>query len=458
MSAATAFGWIGFCLNVIVANLIAHGLWSVYSKRTQIQWSARHFDQLYYALIWSILFVLIERNLQLMGGILELFEMDFVVRWWLNNLFGTTFLGLFLLRAWIVHYDYSSGMALANLVSNPDLQEEQKAHLQWFLDNKRNYGSPKYMTRFTLAMVLIVNFFLLLWSLIAETSFVYGMVFIYAVLIITAIGITRHITLLDDNFFIRQEILLEFRLFAIMFIVGGILIIFGPPMGWNWAGFFLIELSVLCILGMCFVSTYWVMRRTYSVGLDSVNGATEIKLPSGSPPLSLALRDRKATTSFIRHLVNEVSVENIFFLSDIMAYKKAFTLNNKLKSIEGFQCSVGTQLARLIYRRTFTHYAWAISKTYIDGTSSLYVTAISDEQRFDVTEKLEDKDPAQEKDGGQPLYQGLQTIFDEVADEVYEELRKAYNRFAYTKSFEKIMNLKGGGIGGQRMLTVTKKK
>ena len=79
MSTETVFGWIGFAVNVIVANLIAHGLWSVYSKKNLIQWSARHFDQLYYALIWSILFVLVERNVQLCGGILGLFDMSLPV-------------------------------------------------------------------------------------------------------------------------------------------------------------------------------------------------------------------------------------------------------------------------------------------------------------------------------------------------------------------------------------------
>lgn len=97
-STETVFGWIGFAFNVIVANLIAHGLWSVYSKKNLIQWSARHFDQLYYALIWSILFVLVERNIQLCGGILNLFEFSIPVRWFLNNLFGIGFLSLFLLR------------------------------------------------------------------------------------------------------------------------------------------------------------------------------------------------------------------------------------------------------------------------------------------------------------------------------------------------------------------------
>jgi len=439
-SAETVFGWIGFALNVIIANLIAHGAWSVYSKKRLIQWSARHFDQLYYALIWSVLFVLVERNIQLCGGILELFEFSFVARWLLNNIFGTTYLALFLLRAWLVHFDFHSGVALANLVSNPDLKDHQREHLQWFLDNKRNYGSPKYLTRFTIAMVVIINLFMLGWSLISEVTFVYAMIFLYAVLIVVSIGITRHITLLDDNFFIRQEILMEFRIFAGMFIIGGILIIFGPPMGWNWAGFFLIELSVMTILGMCFVSTYWVMRKTYSVGLDSVTGIPNISLPSGAPPLSLALRDRKATTEFIKHLVNEVSVENIFFLSDVMAYKKSFVRINKLRSIgNGFQCEVSTQLARLIYRRTFTHYAWAISKTYIDGSSSLYVTAISDQSRDDVTEKLEEKDPNDEKQSpSQQIYEELQIVFDDCATEVFEELKKAYARFAYTKQFARI--------------------
>jgi len=203
--------------------------------------------------------------------------------------------------------------------------------------------------------------------------------------------------------------------------------------------FFLIELSVICVLTMCFIATYWVMRKTYSVGLDSVNGIPKLSLPPGSPPLSLALRDRKATTEFIRHLVNEVSVENIFFLSDVMAYKKSFVRINKLRNLgNGFKCEVGAQLARLIYRRTFTHYAWAISKTYVDGSSSLYVTAITDSTRDDITDRLEDKDPNNENDANIELYQELQNIFDDPATEVYAELKKSYIRFAYIPQFQRI--------------------
>ena len=93
-------GWLGFAFNVIVANLTIHGLWSISSqkRRNLIQWSSRHFDQLFYALMWSILFVLIERNIQLLGGILAYFTMSLQVRWFLNNLFSIGFLSLWLLR------------------------------------------------------------------------------------------------------------------------------------------------------------------------------------------------------------------------------------------------------------------------------------------------------------------------------------------------------------------------
>merc|ERR1712087_984688 len=122
-----------------------------------------------------------------------------------------------------------------------------------------------------------------------------------------------------------------------------------------------------------------------------------------------------------------------------MGFKRTFVEKGKLRAIgNGFECSVSTNLARLIYRRTFTHYAWAISKTYIDGSSSLYVTAINDATRDDITDRLEDKDPNNENDGNVELYQELQNIFDDPATEVYAELKKSYIRFAYTPQFERI--------------------
>jgi len=304
-------------------------------------------------------------------------------------------------------------------------------------------------------MVLILNLFMFGWSLISQATFVYFVMFLYAALVLVSIGITRHITLLDDSFFIRQELLMEFRAFASMFVVGGVLIVFGPAMGWTLCGFLLIELSVACILCMCFIATYYVTKQCFIAGLDSVNGPIEVGLASSAPPLAIALADSKATTEFIRHLVNEVSVENIFFLSDIMAYKRTFVDTQKLSSMgNGFECAVATNLARLIYRRTFTHYAWAIAKTYVDGSSSLYVTAISDEVRQRICDSLETKDPSIElsddEKESEELLQELLCVFDEAANEVYDQLKRSYARFGYSEQFAKVAK----NFGGDKMLLI----
>ncbi len=141
-----------------------------------------------------------------------------------------------------------------------------------------------------------------------------------------------------------------------------------------------------------------------------------------------------------------------------MAYKKSFVRINKLRSLgNGFKCEVGTQLARLIYRRTFTHYAWAISKTYIDGSSSLYVTAINDGNREEVTDKLEEQDPTREQteDGSKliQLLEELQNAFDDCATDVYEELKKSYARFAYTPQFARINIRRAVPAAGQQRQT-----
>jgi len=434
---------------------ISQGLWGIYSKRGLIQWSARHFEQVQYALVWSIAFVLIERNIQLCGGILDLFSLSFAARWCLNNVFGTGFLSLFLLRAWLVHFDYHSGVALTNLKGPHSLDamtDEQRAHWQWFLDNKRanTYGAPKYVQRFTFAMVCGVNLFLFGWSLLSETSFIYGMVAIWAALIIVAIGITRHLTLIDDHFFIREEMLLEFRCLALLFMIGGIVIILGPAMGWDIAGFILIELSVLCIAAMCGVATFWTMRKTVAAGLDSVSGAPKMDLPPNSPLLSVVLRDAKAVPLLLAHLVQELSVENLFFLADVMEFKKVFVSRNVKVGDEGFSCAYPRNLARLHFRRTFTEYAWAISKTYVDGGSALYVTAISEHLREGIMDSLADREVEDEEKQRelQSLLEELHTVFDDAAAEVFEQVTRAYSRFAHTPAFEglKALRLQSGKV------------
>ena len=72
----------------------------------------------------------------------------------------------------------------------------------------------------------------------------------------------------------------------------------------------------------------------------------------------------------------------------------------------------------------------------------LYVTAITQNTRDATTEDLEDKDPNDEKksDGSQQeLFNSLQQVFDRAAEEVYNQLKQSYARFAYTPQFQRVL-------------------
>lgn len=447
-------GYLGFALNIILCNVLAHGIYKVYAKRNSIGWSARHFEPLFVTIVWSLLYIGIERNLQIFGGIIGSFNLEFVPAWFLNNLFSIGFLALYIQRAWLIHYDYHSGVALYNLVTNPGLDDERREHLQWFIDNKTNYGSPKYLFRFTIIVVFTINFFLIGWSAISEKTFVYGCIALYSILIFIAMGVTSKLTKLDDNFFIRKELLVEFRLFAICFLFSGILVMFGPGIGWDYASFFFVEISVIACFSMGFVATYWVLGQTEKYGLDEDIHSLNYELPPNTPPINLLFSDASATKLFIQHLCREVSVENIFFLADVMGYKKSFEKysHTKIESVTGFSCAVPVTLARLMFRRTFTHYAWAISKTYVDGSSAFYVTAITDNARSKCIEFFEDQNPGIEKKRAADYehYVKLQNGFDSVAQEVYNAIKASYVRFAQSEEFKSI-EWKGQMVGSKNM-------
>jgi hypothetical protein len=264
---------------------------------------------------------------------------------------------------------------------------------------------------------------------------------------------------LDDDFFIREEITLTFKVFCAFFVVGAVIAVFGVFIGWDLCVFIIVELSVICTFIICFISTFWVLRKTRLSQLDSSANANEpvtFELPAGTIPMESALRDRKVTTEFIKHLVNELNVENIFFLSDVIAFKKTFVRRQVLESLQGFDCKVTSQLARLQFIRGFTRYAWAISKTYVDNTSSLYVTAISGVTRDAAIDELEAMNPDIEEqvadakdvedqntnvdsDAKLKYLSRLHLIFDQCAVEVYQELQNSYARFAATKRYKQII-------------------
>jgi len=435
LSAKMIAGWVGFALNVLIGIYLIFGAFLVYPRRRITIWSARHFRPMLANIYWSILFVLIERNLQLFGGVLGYFNIGFAGGWIISNIFSLTFFALYLKRAWLLHFDYNAGLALFIQKTNLQVASDFEVHFRWFLENKGHYGSPRYLYRFTIAVCVILNLILIGWVEVSQDSFEYGLVAIYCLLMIIAMGTTKKITHMEDNFFIREEILWQFRTLALYFFIAGGLIIFAPAMGFEWCKFFLVEFSCICVGIMGYFATYWVKYQATKYALEKPN--------SQLYDLELIFTSNDNCALFLKHLVREMSVENMFFLADVMAYKKAFLDHRKLfRQIPGFTCKVPLQLSRYKYLkdRTFVHYSWSISKIYIDGSSIFYVTSISDETRKSILDFVENLSPFMEGDNEDKVdYEKLCTIFDEACNEVYGVLKGAYSRFTKTSEFNNVV-------------------
>jgi len=353
--------WVGFVLNLVLAGFLSVGFHRVYKLRNEAQWEARHFAPLSFSVVFSIIFIagnahisfflsfslspsyffylknttntdyivcvnvyiIVERNLQLFGSVSGYFSLGTQARWILNNFFTFGFLAAYGLRAWVIHFDYNIGAAMLIQinswdVTNPRLREQA----EWFLANKTHYGSPKYLFQFLAVMVIILTLGIWGWIIVSFSTFYYGMVVIYAVIMLVIMQITRKVMRIEDLLFIRCELWLEFRILAGFFVVLGVLIIFGSAMDWDYCMFFIVEASVLAMAGMSSVATWWMLGRSKLINLSALMDKRlkqlgienkEDEKVQHAPSLDMVLNDPEALRFFLQYLVRELSLENVFF-------------------------------------------------------------------------------------------------------------------------------------------------
>jgi len=368
--------------------------------KNEVQWEARHFGPLSFSVFLTIFFVGVERNLQLFGSASDYFELGTQWRWLLNDAFTFSFLSVYALRAWIVHFDYHTGLAmLAQLNDWDNYTLQMRERVEWFILNRTLYGSPRYLTQFFIVIVIVMALGIWGWIVVSPDTYYYGIVAIYAGIMLVIMTVTQKITVINDFLFIRHELLLEFRILAAFFVLLGFLIIFGAAMNWHYCIFFVVEASAIAMTGMGTIATWWMLDKSMLFNFPLLKekrlkllGKEDEKENEGKrvPPLRAVINDEEASVFFFRHLVRELSLENVFFLADIMRYKNSFVQPNVLDSVPGFSIQI-RDLAKHsnVSGRTLVQYAWALGQAYVENISASYVTAIHQETRDQILEYLE---------------------------------------------------------------------
>jgi len=320
-------------------------------------------------------------------------------------------------------------------VTNPRLREQA----EWFLANKTHYGSPKYLFQFLAVMVIILTLGIWGWIIVSFSTFYYGMVVIYAVIMLVIMQITRKVMRIEDLLFIRCELWLEFRILAGFFVVLGVLIIFGSAMDWDYCMFFIVEASVLAMAGMSSVATWWMLGRSKLINLSALMDKRlkqlgienkEDEKVQHAPSLDMVLNDPEALRFFLQYLVRELSLENVFFLADVMQFKNSFVGQAKIDRTSGFSISI-QELARYSYKpsRTFVQYAWDLGEAYVENISASYVTAIHSNTRSQLLHYLDALQPEKEESFQSQDWTELSNAFDAAAQEVKILLGQSWRRY-----------------------------
>ncbi|ETO16257.1 hypothetical protein RFI_21096, partial [Reticulomyxa filosa] len=252
------------------------------------------------------------------------------------------------------------------------------------------------------------------------------------------------------------ELLREFRILAGFFFLLGLLIIFGSAMGWQYCMFFVIEASVFAMTAMAGMSTWWLLDKSELFNLPllmekrleelGVKNEDEPEHVKSAPPLRIVLDDGKAIFFFLRHLVRELSLENVLFLADVMHFKNAFVQNKKVfNNVPGFFIRV-CDLAKYGYvdNRTFVQYAWALSHAYVENVSASYVTAIHSETRERILDYLMELEPQKETEFTNNDWLQLCNVFDRAAQEVWELVNQSWKRYIRSPQFAEFKMTEGG--------------
>ena len=338
---------------------------------------------------------------------------------------------------------------------------------------------------FSLLLAFFLSFFSV-WTLISPATFYIGMAILFILFGLIAMDVVKKITVLDDELFIRRELLRDWKLIAGFYFVVGFFVMLGPVIGWSMTGWILNEASVGFVFVLGWNSTFWMLERsevfTVPILMDAVSLKKSGKSQTqrlcdehGLPSFEQMMEDPVAVATFLKHLVWELSVENLFFLSDVMRFKRTFVTENMIDTMPGFYYDVPHMLSRFVrdlislflfyavcvfslcrygYRkeRGTIAYAWSISHAYVDNLSAFYITAMDEDERERILEFLTDLKPDEKLEGKK--LEDLVCIFDTAARHVFALIKQAHGRFVRNaklnlKSLNRqVVSGAGGSAGG----------
>eukprot|EP01083_Nonionella_stella_P036649 99986_1 len=254
------------------------------------------------------------------------------------------YLGLFLLRHWIIYYDIQFASSCLHsewtkiINSNAEIVKNEK----WYIKHRQTIGNISYMSKRIVIISLIIAAVSVALALLSSPldmmSFHLSPHVIWTVIVFICIAMFCIILYLktpafNDNIYLYEEWIMLSRFWFLsiaLYIASAVLgtVLFNG----TWIAICVEYVAVMFgIFVVPFVSTWWVLKQ-----IKSVEIATQMQHKT---PIDLRdiLEDKDFVLRFIEHLINEFSIQNVLALIELNQYKLHLMKELNIKDGLAFQ-------------------------------------------------------------------------------------------------------------------------
>jgi len=247
----------------------------------------------------------------------------------------TGFFLLFLSRAWILYHDYRFNDSIANLCWRLEIQPTYKND-NWWISRRAIYGNPKFILIFMcIAWILLLILYCVIYFLLGLNSdeevdkVMEWLMAVFAIIPISVAYAVVHynIRAITDVFNIRKELLYTIRICILCVTVFFFLLIISSALkhSFNSAPMVCLQSAVTGTAGgvIILLNVKYIHKSVRKNTDDDAEHSLTQKYGVNIPDMTLEdiLEDRTGFESFMKHLVQEFSVENLLFVAEVQQFR-----------------------------------------------------------------------------------------------------------------------------------------
>eukprot|EP01084_Bolivina_argentea_P015076 28196_1 len=319
---------MGICLPTML-----YWFCKAYQYRHQSFIRSRHPKLLFFNCFISCLCI-IERVIALSYD-LNIFRMiyhkDLIIR---NVIYVSIFglyIHLYLLRHWLLFYDLGYREAQVNILWERELNILALTQSRWFIDHRENLGNVRFMMFFVfcLFLIIVICLFILHWF---HSQFLWSIgLSIYGIILsLIFVLISYKISTINKSLKMKNQIFYVGCMLFIGAIIYSIIISFNISSQNIIIITFCISTLIPFVLSL--MSTFYHIKKSHkkSSNISTVANAYASsddywnKLPQKKLTLRDLLKNVNGFKLFIRHLIKDLCVENLIYLSYVISFKKSY--------------------------------------------------------------------------------------------------------------------------------------